>query len=46
MEINMNESYGRADDVRRAARALRRGGVALFPTDTVAGVGVAVGSSD
>ena len=46
METNMNESNGRADDVRRAARALRRGGVALFPTDTVAGVGVAVGSSD
>ena len=46
METNMNESNGRADDVRRAAHALRRGGVALFPTDTVAGVGVAVGSSD
>ena len=46
METNMNETNGRADDVRRAARALRRGGVALFPTDTVAGVGVAVGTDD
>lgn len=46
MNTNMNESNGRTDDVRHAARALRRGGVALFPTDTVAGVGVAVGSSD
>ena len=31
---------------KRVARALRRGEVAVFPTDTVAGVGVSIGAAD
>lgn len=32
-------------DVKRVARALRRGEVAVFPTDTVAGVGVSISAA-
>ena len=42
--MSLNDAMSLDDAVTNAAAVLRAGGAAVFPTDTVYGLGVAVGS--